>query len=106
MQIGLDITFTDQSIGPAELARAAEANGFESLFVPEHTHVPIGMRSRYPGAGGGGRLPQAFYRSLDPFVALSAAVAVTSRLRLGTGICLVVERDPIVLAKQVASLDH
>jgi probable F420-dependent oxidoreductase len=103
---GLQMTLTDRTISPADLARAVEAHGFESLFLPEHTHVPVGMRSVYPGTGAGGRLPDAFYRGLDPFVALSVAAAVTARLRLGTGICLVVQRDPIVLAKQVASLDH
>ncbi|MCL6646566.1 MAG: TIGR03619 family F420-dependent LLM class oxidoreductase, partial [Dehalococcoidia bacterium] len=104
MQFGLDLIPTDETISPAELARVAEDHGFESLFFPEHIHVPVAMRSAYP-ASRDGALPQPFRRSLDPFVALSSAAAVTSRLRLGTGICLVVERDPIVLAKQVASLD-
>jgi probable F420-dependent oxidoreductase len=104
MKFGLDMIPTDESISPAELARAAEEHGFESLFFPEHTHVPMAMRSAYP-ASRDGALPHPFLRSLDPFVALSAAATATTRLRLGTGICLVVERDPITLAKQVASLD-
>jgi probable F420-dependent oxidoreductase len=104
MKFGLDMVPTNESISPAALARAAEQHGFESLFFPEHIHVPVAMRSAYP-AGRDGTLPQPFRRSLDPFVALSAAAAVTSRLKLGTGICLVVERDPITLAKQVGSLD-
>jgi probable F420-dependent oxidoreductase len=104
MKFGLDMVPTDESISPAELARAAEQHGFESLFFPEHIHVPAAIRSAYP-ASRDGRLPQPFLRSLDPFVALSAAAAVTTRLKLGTGICLVIERDPITLAKQVASLD-
>jgi probable F420-dependent oxidoreductase len=80
-----------------------EARGFESLFVPEHTHIPASRRSPWPG---GGPLPREYWRTLDPFVGLAAAAAVTRRLKLGTGICLVIERDPITLAKEVASLDH
>jgi len=94
---------TDYSIHPAELARAAEERGFESLFFPEHTHIPTSRRTPYPG---GGELPKEYSHSQDPFVALAMAAAVTKRLRVATGICLVVERDPIVLAKEVASLDH
>jgi probable F420-dependent oxidoreductase len=94
---------TDYSIHPAELARAAEGRGFESLFFPEHTHLPTSRRTPYPG---GGELPKEYSHSQDPFVALAMAAAVTKRLRVATGICLVVERDPIVLAKEVASLDH
>jgi probable F420-dependent oxidoreductase len=77
--------------------------GFESLWVPEHTHIPASRRSPWPG---GANLPQEYWHSYDPFVALTMAAAVTTRLRLGTGICLVIERDPIVTAKEVASLDH
>ncbi len=84
------------------LARDAEERGFESLFVPEHTHIPASRRSPWPG---GPKLPPEYWRSLDPFVGLAAAAAVTSRLKLGTGICLVTERDPITTAKEVASLD-
>jgi probable F420-dependent oxidoreductase len=94
---------TDYAIRPDDLARAAEERGFESLFVPEHTHIPASRRSPWPG---GPNLPREYWHTLDPFIALAAAAAVTTRLKLGTGICLVVERDPITLAKEVASLDH
>lgn len=102
MQFGLSMFVTDYSINPAELGREAEAHGFESLFVPEHTHIPASRVSPWPG---GGDLPQEYWHSLDPFVALGAVASVTEKLLLGTGICLVVERDPITLAKEVASLD-
>jgi probable F420-dependent oxidoreductase len=103
MDLGLTIFPTDTAIAPDKLAREAEDRGFESLFFPEHTHIPIGRRTPYPA---GGPLPEEYSHSLDPFVALGAAAAVTSRLRLGTAVCLVAQRDPIVLAKEVASLDH
>ena len=102
MRYGAFIFATDFSIRPDELARALEERGFESLWVPEHTHIPASRRSAWPG---GGTLPREYWHTLDPFVALGAAAAVTSRLLLGTGICLVIERDPIALAKEVASLD-
>ncbi len=85
-----------------ELARALEARGFESLFVPEHTHIPVSRRTPFPA---GGPLPREYAHTLDPFVALTAAAAATTRLRVGTGICLLIQRDPIVTAKEVASLD-
>ncbi|MEY2430536.1 MAG: hypothetical protein QOC92_261 [Acidimicrobiaceae bacterium] len=94
---------TDYAIDVPTLARACEERGFESLFVPEHTHIPSSRRTPWPG---GPELPKEYSHSLDPFVSLGAAAAVTDRLLLGTGICLVVERDPITLAKEVASLDH
>jgi probable F420-dependent oxidoreductase len=94
---------TDYAMHPAELARAVEAHGFDSLFFPEHTHIPTSRRSPFPG---GGELPKEYSHTLDPFVALGAAAAVTTQLLLGTGICLVIERDPITLAKEVASLDY
>ena len=103
MDYGLAIFLTDQTIGPAEVARLTEDRGFESLFVPEHTHIPVERRTPY---GGGGELPEYYYRTLDPFVALSAAATVTTRLRLGTGVCLVIQRDPILTAKETATLDH
>ena len=103
MKLGIYIFATDETIGPAELARAAEERGFESLFVPEHTHIPASRETPWPG---GEELPRRYYRTLDPFVALAAAAATTERLLVGTGICLVIERDPIVLAKEVATLDH
>jgi len=93
---------TDQAIQPIELARAVEERELDSLFFPEHTHIPTSRRSPFPG---GGELPEYYKRTHDPFVALAAAAAVTQRIRLGTGICLVVERDPIALAKECASLD-
>ncbi len=94
---------TDQSIGPVELARAVEARGFYSLYIPEHTHIPTSRKT--PPPTGEPELPEEYKRTLDPFVALAAAAAVTSRLKIGTGVCLVAQRDPIVLAKEVASLD-
>ena len=102
MQFGVSMFPTDDAIGPADLARAVEEHGFESLFFPEHTHIPVSRRSPFPA---GGELPPRYYHALDPFVALTVVATVTHRLKLGTGVCLVVERDPIILAKQVASLD-
>jgi probable F420-dependent oxidoreductase len=102
MKTGVVIFATDYAIRIDELARAAEDRGFESLWVPEHTHIPTSRRSPF---AGGAELPREYKHTLDPFVALSAAAAVTRRLRVGTGICLVVERDPITTAKEVASLD-
>jgi probable F420-dependent oxidoreductase len=103
MKYALSIFPTEYAIRIDELARAAEERGFESLWVPEHTHIPTSRRTPYPA---GTELPREYSHTLDPFVALSAAAAVTTRLKVGTAICLVVERDPIVLAKEVASLDQ
>ena len=102
MDIGITIFPTDYSIRLDELAREAEARGFESLFVPEHTHIPASRRSPWPG---GSALPREYWHTLDPFVGLAAAAAVTTRLHLGTGIALLTERDPILTAKEAASLD-
>ena len=102
MKVGVLMFSTDYAIRVDELARAAEERGFESLFLPEHTHIPKSRRSPW---AGGPNLPKEYWHTLDPFVALAAAAAVTTRLRLATGICLVIERDPITLAKEVASLD-
>ena len=102
MKFGVFMFPTDYSIRPAELARAAEERGFESLFFPEHTHIPSSRKTPWPG---GAELPKEYAYTLDPFVALSHAAAVTTELRLGTGICLVIQRDPTVLAKEVATLD-
>ncbi|MGH7263317.1 MAG: LLM class F420-dependent oxidoreductase [Candidatus Rokuibacteriota bacterium] len=102
MHIGLFIFPTEYAIRIDELARAAEERGFESLFVTEHTHIPTSRRTPF---AGGAELPREYSHTLDPFVALSAAAAVTSRLKVGTGICLIIERDPIATAKAVASLD-
>ena len=103
MDIGVFYFPVDYGINIAELAAALEARGFESLFVPEHTHIPVSRKSPFPG---GGELPRRYAHTHDPFVALSFAAAATTRLRLGTGICLIPERDPIVTAKAVASLDQ
>jgi probable F420-dependent oxidoreductase len=103
MDFGVVMFPTEYAIQPDELARALEERGFESLWAPEHTHIPASRRSPWPG---GGSLPRDYWSAYDPFVALTAAAAVTRRLRLGTGICLVVERDPIVTAKEVATLDR
>lgn len=103
MRFGVAMFPTDDALQPAELARMAEQRGFESLFFPEHTHIPASRETPYLG---GRELPSMYWHTLDPFVALGAAAAVTERLLLGTGICLVVERDPIITAKEVATLDH
>jgi probable F420-dependent oxidoreductase len=103
MQFGVSMFPTDDALSVVDLGRMVEEMGFESLFFPEHTHIPVSRRSPYPA---GGELPPRYYHALDPFVALGAVAAVTTRLRIGTGICLVIERDPITLAKEVASLDH
>jgi probable F420-dependent oxidoreductase len=103
MKYGLTIFPTDYSIGTDQLAVAAEERGFESLWLPEHSHIPASRRSPFPG---GGDLPKMYYDVFEPFVALAAAAAVTTRLKLATGICLVVQRDPIHTAKSVATLDQ
>ena len=101
-RFGVTIFPTDYSIQPVELARAVEERGLDSLFITEHTHIPTSRKTPWPA---GGDLPKEYWHTHDPFVALAAAAAVTERIHLGTGICLVVERDPIQLAKEVASLD-
>ena len=103
MKFGVQMFPTDYAIPVPELAKAAEDLGFESLFLPEHTHITTSRISPWPG---GAELPKEYSHTLDPFVALGAAAAVTKNLMLGTGICLVIERDPITLAKEVASVDH
>jgi probable F420-dependent oxidoreductase len=102
MRTGVTIFATDVSIRIDDLARAAEERSFESLFIPEHTHIPTSRRSRW---AGGPELPPEYWHTLDPFVALGVAAAVTTNLKLGTGVCLVTEHDPIVNAKEVATLD-
>ncbi len=101
-KFGISTFPTDYSIQPASLAQAVEERGFDSLFFPEHTHIPAGRATPFPG---GGELPKQYWHAHDPFVALSACAAVTERIRLGTGICLIIERDPITTAKVIASLD-
>ena len=103
MEFGLMMFPSDEAVDPVTLGRAAEDAGFESLFFPEHTHIPASRESAWPG---GDELPREYSHLYDPFVALSAVAARTERLRIGTGICLVVERVPITLAKEVASLDR
>jgi len=102
MKTGVFYFPTDYGIQPGELGKALEDRGFESLFVCEHTHIPTSRKSPFPG---GGELPKRYSHTHDPFVALSFAAAATSKLRLGTGICLIPQRDPIVTAKAIASLD-
>lgn len=102
MDIGVTIFPTAYAMHPAELGTALEERGFESLWVAEHSHIPASRASPWPG---GPELPQVYYDTLDPFVALTAAAATTTRLRLGTGIALVVQRDAIHTAKSAASLD-
>jgi probable F420-dependent oxidoreductase len=101
LKVGIGIFPTDTSISPVELAVAAEGLGFESFWVPEHTHIPR-SETRFPG---GNEVAEMYKRSLDPFVGLGACAAATSTIRLGTGICLLIERDPIVTAKEVATVD-
>jgi probable F420-dependent oxidoreductase len=102
MLIGAAIFATDYAMRPDELARELEQRGYESLWLPEHTHIPASRRTPYPG---GGDLPKEYWHTHDPFLALTAAAAATKKLRLATGICLIIQRDPIVTAKEIASLD-
>lgn len=103
MKFGITIFPTAESAQPVQLAREVEARGFESLWFPEHTHIPVSRQTPYPA---GGDLPDEYRRIYDPFVALTAAAVVTERLLIGTGICLIVERDPITTAKEVATIDR
>jgi probable F420-dependent oxidoreductase len=103
MKFGIAIFPTDYAIAMTELGPAVEERGFESLWVAEHTHIPVSRSTPYPS---GGELPKHYWHTLDPFVALTAAAAVTRTLRIATGICLVIEHDTIDMAKEVASLDH
>jgi len=101
-RFGITMFPTDYAIQPVALAQAAESRGFDSLFFPEHTHIPVSRATPFPG---GGDLPKMYWHTHDPFVALGACAAATTDIRLGTGICLVIERDPITLAKEIASVD-
>ena len=103
MRVGIAYFAADYGIDVRELARATEDRGFESLFFPEHTHIPVSRRTPYPG---GGELPKVYWHTHDPFVSLSFAAAATKNLLIGTGVCLVPQHDPIVTAKSVASLDQ
>src|ERR1700716_3600035 len=102
MKIGGATFVTDDGIDPVSLARAIEERGFDSLVIAEHTHIPASRETPYPT---GGELPDFYYRTLDPFVTLAAAAAVTSRIELFTGIALLIQRDPIITAKEAASID-
>ena len=103
MDFGAMMFCTDFSIRPDDLAKLLEDRGFESMWVPEHSHIPADRRSPWPG---GAELPQEYWHTYDPFVALTSAAAATTTLKVGTGICLVIERDPIMMAKEVASVDR
>ena len=103
MHVGLTMFPTDYSIPPHDLAVAAEARGYESLWLPEHSHIPTSRKSPWPG---GAELPKYYYDTYDPFLSLAAAAAVTKTIELATGICLVVERDPIHTAKEVSTVDQ
>jgi probable F420-dependent oxidoreductase len=100
---GVAIFPTDHAAHPATIARLVEERGFESLHFPEHTHIPVARETPYPA---GGELPDRYSHTYDPFVALAFAAQATERIRLATGVCLVIERDPIITAKEVASVDH
>src|SRR5258708_19083233 len=100
MHIGLTMFPTDYSISPQELAVEAEARGFESLWLPEHSHIPTSRKSPWPG---GAELPKMYYDTFDPFVALGAAAVATKKIQLGTGICLVVQSDPHHCATAVST---
>src|SRR5258705_5062111 len=102
MKFGISTFVNDDTIDTVTLARAIEERGFESLVIAEHTHIPASRESPYPL---GGELPQIYYRTLDPFVTLAAAAAVTSTIELFTGIALLIQRDPIITAKEAASID-
>lgn len=102
MGLGILTFITDEGINVVELGQALEQRGFESLFLAEHSHIPVDAKTPYPG---GGPIPPKYYRTLDPFVALTAAAVTTEKLVLGTGIALVPQRDPILTAKEVTSLD-
>jgi probable F420-dependent oxidoreductase len=103
MKIGAVMFFTTDSMQPAPLARALEERGFESLWVPEHTHIPSSRKTPYPA---GGPLIRPYYDIMDPFLALNTAATVTTRLKVGTGIALLTQRDPIVTAKVVSTIDQ
>ena len=104
MRFGVTIFSTDLTIDPAELAFEAEARGFDSIWLPEHTHIPVSRET--PPPGGEDELPEHYARSLDPLIALATAASRTSTIRLGTGVMLPAQREPIVTAKAVATLDH
>src|SRR6185295_19776553 len=103
MKFGASMFFTDYSMGPAELAVALEERGFDIVWAPEHSHIPASRKSRFIL---GTELPKRYYDVMDPFVTLTAAAMATRTLKVGTGVCLVAQRDPIQTAKLVASIDQ
>src|SRR4029077_8864860 len=103
MDFGASMFMTDYCIPAAELGRALEERGFESLWNPEHSHIPLSRKTPFPG---GGDVPKMYYDAMDPFVTLTAAAAATKNLKVGTGVCLVIQRDTIQTAKLVASIDQ
>src|SRR5512139_31905 len=106
MRHGIVLFTSDRGITPAEAAKAAEANGFDTFYVPEHTHIPVKRDAAHPGTGDATLPDDRYLRTLDPWVSLAAAAAVTRRIRLSTAVALPVEHDPITLAKTIATLDH
>jgi len=103
LKFGVSMFFTDYSMGPGELGKALEARAFESVWAPEHSHIPVSRKTPFPG---GTDLPKKYYDAMDPFVTLTAAAMATQKLMVGTGVCLVAQRDPIQTAKLVASIDN
>ena len=103
LAFGVSMFFTDYSMAPGEIGQALEQRGFESLWAPEHSHIPTTRMTAFPG---GGELPKKYYDAMDPFVTLTAAAMATKTLKVGTGVCLVAQRDPIQTAKLVASIDN
>ncbi|MDH4117641.1 MAG: LLM class F420-dependent oxidoreductase [Acidimicrobiia bacterium] len=106
MEFGVSIFATDTTIDPVTVAKAAEDRGFDSLWLPEHSHIPASRETPWGGVAGAPPLPEHYWRTLDTFVALGAAAAATDRLKLATGITLLAQRDPIWTAKEVATVDH
>jgi probable F420-dependent oxidoreductase len=106
VRFGIVLFTSDRGISPARAAREAEARGFHTFYVPEHTHIPVKREAPHPGTGDGSLPDDRYMRTLDPWVALAGAAAVTTRIELGTAVALPVEHDPITLAKTIASLDH
>ena len=106
MRHGVVLFASDRGIRPADAARAAEEAGFDTFYVPEHTHIPVRREAPHPGTGGAALPDDRYSRTLDPWVALATAAQVTTRIRLATAVALPVESDPITLAKTIATLDH
>src|SRR3954453_14755059 len=106
MRNGLVLFTSDRGIRPATLAAAAEEHGFDTFYVPEHTHIPVKRQAAHPGTGHASLPDDRYMRTLDPWVSLATAAAVTTRIELATAVALPVEHDPITLAKTIAPLDH